>query len=337
MLLLTSTNDRLQIITSSAATIDVHASWVDTSAGTITPGRTNTIINSATTTSVAGAPAASTQRNVKTLHVRNVHASLSCDITVQHTDGTVVSQLYKATLPPGSALEYTDQGGFGGGRMAAPTGGTPIRQVFTANGTYTPTAGMAYVEIECVGGGGGGGAVAAASGYFLQGGGGGSGGYSRKIVTAATIGASQAVTVGAGGAGGSAVSPANGGAGGDSSVGSLCIGKGGSGGSLASSSSVPLGGAGGIAGTGDIAAAGAPGGAGMYTGVGFVTVALCGVGGSSHFGGGGNSPSISGGNGPAGSNYGGGGAGGYEASGGAANRSGGNGSNGVVIITEYFR
>jgi|SRR5262249_6178827 len=112
MILLASTSDQIQIITSAAATIDVHATWVDTLGTTITPGRTNTGISTAATTTVVGSPAGSTQRNVKTLHARNKHATLACDVTVQHTDGTTIVRLYKITLTPGTALEMTDQGGF---------------------------------------------------------------------------------------------------------------------------------------------------------------------------------------------------------------------------------
>jgi hypothetical protein len=115
MLLLTSPADQLQIVTSAASTIHVHATWVDTntSTGVITPGRTNTTISTAATTSVAGSPAAGVQRNVKTLHIRNNHATIACDVTVQLTDGTVTSQLYKRSLLSAGALQYTDQGGFG--------------------------------------------------------------------------------------------------------------------------------------------------------------------------------------------------------------------------------
>lgn len=114
MLLLTSTNDQLQVVTEQAATIDVHATWVDTNPSTsaITPGRTNTTITTATTTSVAGSPAASTQRNIKTLHLRNKHATAASVVTVRHSDGTTVVELLKMSLLPGNALEYTDQGGF---------------------------------------------------------------------------------------------------------------------------------------------------------------------------------------------------------------------------------
>jgi hypothetical protein len=61
MLLLTSTSDKLQIIsiiTSQAASIDVHASWVDNASNNITPGRTNSVITTAATTNVIAAPAA---------------------------------------------------------------------------------------------------------------------------------------------------------------------------------------------------------------------------------------------------------------------------------------
>ena len=114
MLLLTSASDQLQLVTSTAATLEVHATWVDTvtSTGVITPGRVNTKIATATTTSVAGSPPASTQRNVKSLHVRNKHATLSCNVKVNHSDGTNVVQIYGATLGPGIEFEYTDQGGF---------------------------------------------------------------------------------------------------------------------------------------------------------------------------------------------------------------------------------
>lgn len=103
-------------------------------------------------------------------------------------------------------------------------------QQFTANGTYTPSTGMLYCEIELVGGGGGaGGMPIVAAGQYGVSGSGSAGGYSRKLITAATIGASQAVTVGAGGTGGAA--GANPGVdGGTTSVGALIQATGGAGG-----------------------------------------------------------------------------------------------------------
>src|ERR1043165_5073819 len=73
-----------------------------------------------------------------------------------------------------------------------------VRRVFTSSGTYTPTAGMAFADVEAMGGGGaGGGAVATTSPNVAGGSGGAAGGYARKLFSAATIGASQTGTIGA--------------------------------------------------------------------------------------------------------------------------------------------
>jgi hypothetical protein len=105
MLLLTSASDKVQVITDAAGAVKVHASWVDNNAGAITPGRTNTAsITGAATSDVVASPASSTQRNVKKLSVRNTHASQAQNITVQHTDGTNVEELWKGALAPGEAV-----------------------------------------------------------------------------------------------------------------------------------------------------------------------------------------------------------------------------------------
>lgn len=113
MILLTSTSDAISVVTSSAATTDVHASWLDNLSGSITPGRTNTAsIASATTTTIVPSPAASTQRNVKTITIRNRHASTSQDVIVKHTDGTNNLEMFKCSLSAGEELIYTDADGW---------------------------------------------------------------------------------------------------------------------------------------------------------------------------------------------------------------------------------
>jgi hypothetical protein len=137
-------------------------------------------------------------------------------------------------------------------------------QKFTANGTYTPSAGLLYAIVECVGGGGGGGGATGTAGNIFSGGGGGSGSYSRITLTVATIGASQGVVIGGGGNGGAAGSN-NGATGSDTTLGAtICVGKGGSGGLFGSLAQVPLGGAGGVSGTGDLTSAGSAGLPGFY-------------------------------------------------------------------------
>src|SRR3990167_2221599 len=112
-MLLTGTSDLVQVITASGvSTIYVHASWADMTTTALTPGRTNTQITTATTTTVIGSPAASTQRQVKILTIRNSHASSSNAITIQHTDGTTIAEVLKYTLLAGETIQYTDDDGF---------------------------------------------------------------------------------------------------------------------------------------------------------------------------------------------------------------------------------
>jgi hypothetical protein len=111
MLLLVSTSDKIQVVSGSALNLDVHASYMDFDGTNVTPGRRNTTITTATTTDVVLAPASSVTRNLKTLTVRNRDASVNT-ITVKHTDGTTVSELFKATLQPDDVIEFVDGVGF---------------------------------------------------------------------------------------------------------------------------------------------------------------------------------------------------------------------------------
>lgn len=205
---------------------------------------------------------------------------------------------------------------------------TVTKQTFSASGTYTPTANMKYCIIECWGAGGGGGGVAnSGAGSILYGGGGGAGSYSRTVATSATVGASQTVTIGALGTGGSAgANPGNNGT--DTSVGSICIGKGGTGGGTAGAA----GGLGGVAGTGDLTGTGQPGGSSQSDSISTV-IFQSGSGGSTSIGGGAVGKASTG-TGNAGTGFGSGGGGGVSASAGGS-AAGGAGTGGYVFITEY--
>lgn len=204
-------------------------------------------------------------------------------------------------------------------------------QTFTASGTYTPTAGMTQCLIEIVGGGGGGGGSLSTGG-----GGGGAGEYARGLFTAATIGVSQAITIGAAGSGASNAT-SNGTAGSTTSVGTLMTALGGSfGASNNHASATSVGGTGGSGGTGgQLRISGQPGGYGSDLD-GSVLGGVSGGGGSSFFGFGAvsiSNPLSSVTNGVAGTGFGSGGSGGAGSGGSAA---GGNGTSGYVIITEYL-
>ena len=112
MLILEST-DELQVTTSAGVTVDVHASYMDyvTGGPTTTPGRKNTAISTAATTTVVTSPAGGSQRNVKLMTIRNKDAS-PVDVTVQHDDGSTVAELKKVTLAPGDELHYVEGLGF---------------------------------------------------------------------------------------------------------------------------------------------------------------------------------------------------------------------------------
>lgn len=142
MLLLTSTSDKIQVVTASAVAMEVHASWVDNASGTITPGRTNTEITTATTTDIVASPGASTQRNIQTLIVRNNHASSSNDTIIRHTDGTTAVDIFRTTLAFGEAIQFIDGVGF---QVLANSGAVKTSQ---NQGTNTTSSSLSTVVLS---------------------------------------------------------------------------------------------------------------------------------------------------------------------------------------------
>jgi hypothetical protein len=216
-------------------------------------------------------------------------------------------------------------------------------QVFTSSGTYTPTAGMAYCIVELVGGGGGGGGCGAPGATNISAGSGGcAGDYSRKTISAATVGASQTITIGAGGAGGPNTTPWIGTTGGTTSFGAIFNAVGGpAGGGTATAADhfvlvdtfpAVTGSTGGDFSTRGQAGAG---GFGIFYASGS-KFGRGGAGGNSFFGGG--APSIamdSAGGGINAYSYGGGG-GGASSINPVGAQTGGNGFAGIAIVTEFI-
>lgn len=209
-------------------------------------------------------------------------------------------------------------------------------QIFTSSGTYTPSTGMLHCTVEVQApGGGGGGVVASSALNGCVGGGGGGGGYARKTFTAATIGASQTVTIGAVGTAG-ANTGGNGGTGGTTSVGSLISATGGAGGTGCAALGTfiqGLPGAGGVGSNGDININGGTGGLGVTSTDKLFSSPF---GGDSYFCGVFVSANTYG-TGNAGLDYGGGGTGAVSWGGGGAAGPyvGGTGGAGIIVITEY--
>ena len=210
--------------------------------------------------------------------------------------------------------------------------GSPPDSVYT----YTPHAALRNVQFIVTGGGGASGGVQATDASpstVSTASGGGAGGTAIGFLTRAQIGASQQITVGAGGAGGAGT----GGAGADSTVGALMTGGGGAGGLTVAETSIEWGGAsGGIGGT-------ASGGSrNLHGGGGFPGVVLAGPqavvggnGGGGYWGGGGAGGAGDGANaGQQGLAYGSGG--GAPSNGpGQSAANGTDGADGIVIALEY--
>lgn len=226
-------------------------------------------------------------------------------------------------------------GGGGGGLLNI--------QVFDTPGaaTYTPTSGMETCIIEVIGGGGGGGSVVTASTLTSAGAGGGSGGYCKLFSDAATIGASQNLFVGSGGAGGVIALNANGSDGTDSTFGTvvICTAEGGKGGGGSQNGVAAEGGDGGSSTGADVNASGQNGfvGTNCHTS-GSSQQFMSGAGGSTIYGSGGKSlgytPGFS--NGENGSGYGSGGSGSFYQSGVfPGTLVGGDGADGIVVVYEY--
>lgn len=206
--------------------------------------------------------------------------------------------------------------------------------------TYNRPTGVTRIAVEMVGGGGGGGGVSGAASQGASGGGGGGGGYVLKFID--NVAASYTYTVGAKGTGAS--SGNNTGNSGTASTfsngGSLNLSAGGgTGGSgQASSATVPrYGGAGGAGGTssgGDVNIAGRQGDRGLVLALSSAEQHFGGKGADSIFGagawhGGGTNVGVAAANG-----YGAGGSGGSSRS--SSSTGGGNGTDGIIIIYEFY-
>ena len=317
-------SDNTLTISLAGGTQAVDSVGVDTFTG---PG-TNPVLpttNGLITVTGAQIAAGSTANVIRTDSL----AANTYTVQVQRSEAVVSSNAPSNGVSHFNSSQFTvDSNGFvsiissGGGGFTS-----IVVQVFTTSGTYTPTTGMSYCTVELVGGGGGGGGGINTNGSSSSGG--GSGAYCRKTLTSSDVGASQVVTIGAGGASLTM--------GGDSKFGSIMT-AGGGGEGVYGLNTYTIGGLSGVSSGGDVNADGGDGGPGLIldSGVGLGT-GVGGYGGDSFFGGGGLSlvsqltPLV----GSNATNYGGGGGGAVLIGTMGGTYDGGTGSSGICVITEY--
>lgn len=114
-MILASTSESLEFVTSAAGSIDWNVSWVQTAdpPTTITPGAAQGNVTTATTTTAISAPgAASTFRKVLFASWRNASPTAANTVTVQKDVSGTNLTIHSVTLQPGEALFYSANSGF---------------------------------------------------------------------------------------------------------------------------------------------------------------------------------------------------------------------------------
>lgn len=160
---LTSVTDKVQVVTTTTANVDVYAAWgdydpaVSPATDRVTFGRLISKISTATTTDVVGVPGSGDVRKVHIVNVSNVHASTANTITIQITDGTntaVIDQFplaagERATWREGVPLRVVDANGLE--KLAAIAIGqyTVGRLAATVSNATTTAAKVTGLDLAC--------------------------------------------------------------------------------------------------------------------------------------------------------------------------------------------
>jgi hypothetical protein len=107
MICLFATDHTLEVTTSAAVAVDVSVSYVDHTVTGGTLGGQDTLISTATTTTVLAAPAASTQRQIKMVNILNTSGT-ACTVTVKKDVGGTEYDLAQVVIGPLERLQYLD-------------------------------------------------------------------------------------------------------------------------------------------------------------------------------------------------------------------------------------
>lgn len=129
MIITSGATQKLQLVTSAAATIDVEVAGVDfTAPSTFVPYSQQTAITTATTTDILAVRGASVYGNTEFISISNKHASTSCDVELLKVGASITVRIGKVvTLSAGEWMIVNEAGtvfvfGIDGGvRMGAIT------------------------------------------------------------------------------------------------------------------------------------------------------------------------------------------------------------------------
>lgn len=111
MLLLPSTSDSLELVTSAAVAVDYVAAWADHTSSGVTASAGTGQVSTAATTTIVAAPGASTQRQIRGLTLRNA-GTADVTVTVQAKPSGTARTVVKAAIQPGETLAYSDGRGW---------------------------------------------------------------------------------------------------------------------------------------------------------------------------------------------------------------------------------
>lgn len=250
-----SSTDKIQVLLSGVVTTNqlqcVASFQLITSAGITLPESSTQQNTNSTTPIDLVTGAASTNTDVVEMTIFNADTVAATVTVVKDVSGADYI-LVRALLQVGDTLMYGRNGQWS--ILKASLQESVLMTAFTSSGTWTKQAGLKRVLGANFGAGGGSGSGRrGAAGTNRFGGGGGGGGEGVWLSVAAdALPATVAVTIGAGGTGGAAVTVDDtngnpGTAGGDTSFGAIAIAKGGSPGGGGSTTAGTLGGGGAVA------------------------------------------------------------------------------------------
>jgi len=115
VILLTSTTDKISLVTDFTGNVKVSTIFIDRNQSSGNVGlaeRQLTTITTAATTDIVAAPGATTTRKVKELRVHNANTTSPMDVTLQYNNNGTLYEYISSRLMPGDALTYTENTGF---------------------------------------------------------------------------------------------------------------------------------------------------------------------------------------------------------------------------------